>query len=395
MAEIRKEIEVGRHGIASQKLTSLLAGNFASDEVAYLLGFCEKSRGRTQAASEAWARVPPGSRFARRAIQGRLGMELERGRLADTERLFKEALDDPRADIPGLLELVLPVYCIEGRVEEAASLIEVLWDRLAVNGGGASAAAITMVRVHVGLSGKSTDVETIRTFLDRAARLAPEDDRVWLGKANLALHLGSFDEAVRWLDRCLSRRPDDSAVWRSRLNWAVATGRVVEAREAFSHLTAEQVTPAEFRGLADLLLVRSEPIQSQCRVMERVIAADPADSVHFDRLAALEEKAGHAARATELRVEKTRIDRLLARFRKLHERNQPIRDSAEMAGLAEQLGRWFEARVFLHLAIATDLRRDDLRTELDRVSRRARAADVVRRDLAVELVDLLADDHKS
>ena len=82
-------------------------------------------------------------------------------------------------------------------------------------------------------------IEVIRAALEQAGKLAPDDDRVWLGKANLAIRIGSFEEAARWLDACLQRRPDDSAVWRVRLDWAVATGRVAEAREAISHLPVE------------------------------------------------------------------------------------------------------------------------------------------------------------
>ena len=38
-----------------------------------------------------------------------------------------------------------------------------------------------------------------------------------------------------------------------------------------------------------------------------------------------------------------------------------------MAGLAEQLGRKFEARVFLTLAISAEPERDDLRQDLQRL----------------------------
>ena len=63
---------------------------------------------------------------------------------------------------------------------------------------------------------------------------------------------------------------------------------------------------------------------------------------------------------------KAEIDRLRARYEKLHERKQPIRDAVEMARLAEQLGREFEARVFLTLAISEDPEREDFKRELAR-----------------------------
>ena len=251
---------------------------------------------RPQAASEAWARVPPSSWFARRAIRARLDLEIENGRLADAERLINELMADPRADEVGLLELLVPIYSIEGRLEELVRLIEATWDHLNAKGGGASAAAMTLVRVHIGLPGSLTPVEAIRSFLDRAARLAPEDDRIWLGKANLALRVGSFDEAARWLEACLPRRPQDIPVWRARANWAMATGRIAEAREALAHLPAEASTPAEIHRVTAWVITYRKDVAMKRRDLERMIADDPTDFTSFNRLAQLEVQEGHPAR---------------------------------------------------------------------------------------------------
>ena len=80
--------------------------------------------------------------------------------------------------------------------------------------------------MHIELTLKATPVETVRACLDQAARLAPDDDRVWLGRANLAIRTGAYDEAERWLDACQQRRPDDVPVWRARLSWGIATNRI-------------------------------------------------------------------------------------------------------------------------------------------------------------------------
>jgi hypothetical protein len=61
------------------------------------------------------------------------------------------------------------------------------------------------------------------------------------------------------------------------------------------------------------------------------------------------------------------MDRIKARYQKLFERNQPLRDAVEMARLAEQLGRWFEAHVFLTVAIVVEGNRTDLMRDLERV----------------------------
>ena len=90
-------------------------------------------------------------------------------------------------------------------------------------GEGALEPAIKLVRQHIELTEKPIPVGNIRAFLDQAARLAPDDDRVWLGRANLAIRTGAFDEAQRWLDACLRLRPEDFPVWRARLSWGIAT----------------------------------------------------------------------------------------------------------------------------------------------------------------------------
>jgi hypothetical protein len=70
-----------------------------------------------------------------------------------------------------------------------------------------------------------------------------------------------------------------------------------------------------------------------------------------------------------MRGREAEIDRLKSRYRKLYDRNQPIRDSLELGDLAEKLGRLFEARVFLSVAAAESLNRDNAKRELERLSR--------------------------
>jgi len=391
MAEIEEDVEAGRNALAARNLVALLAWRPGSDQAAYLLGTCERARGLTEAASEAWARVPPGSSFAVQAIQGRMELQIERGRLADAEQLVKDAMVDPRSDAAGLRLLLGPAYCLQGRVEEAERCIEASWDHLAETGQGATEAAISLIRLHIELQRTGTAVEAVRTFLDQAAGSAPEDERILLGKANLAIRTGSYDDAARWLDACLRRRPDDVPVWRARLNWAMVTGRVAEARAAMEHLPAAESTPAQVQKLAAWFAAQRGDAASERTALERLITVDPTDFTALDRLAELAVQDDQPDRAIELRRKKTEIDLHKARYQKLYERYQPRRDAAEMARLAEQLGRRFEARAFLTVAVAVDPERDDLRRDLARLNQRTGTIDEPGRTLADVLAPELGD----
>src|SRR5262249_16936038 len=192
----------------------------------YLLGSCELARGRTQAAGEAWERVVPGSAFSERAIRGRMRLFEDSGQLSAAERLILDAAEHPRHDRTALLALLVPMLLELSRIDEAQRLIEDRWEHLNATGEGALEPAIKLVRLHIESALKPPPAETIRAFLDRAARLAPEDDRVWLGRANLAIRTGAYDQAERWLNDCQPRRPDDIPVWRARLSCAIATNLI-------------------------------------------------------------------------------------------------------------------------------------------------------------------------
>src|SRR5689334_11217479 len=187
MAEARAEMQAGRHGHAARVLLALAAGGPGWDEAVYWLGVCEKARGRDQAAADAWSKVPPGSAFAARAIQGLMELQIQRGRLSDAERLVERALADPRIDASALRIFLGMIYSLEGRVADGERLVEANWRRLDDAGLGASERAIQLARLHVALRQEAASIEAMRSYLDQAARLAPDDDRVWLGRAHLAI----------------------------------------------------------------------------------------------------------------------------------------------------------------------------------------------------------------
>ena len=219
----------------------------------------------------------------------------------------------------------------------------------------------------------SPPAEAVRAFLDRAARRAPDDDRVWLGKAILAIRTGSYAEAAQWLDGCQRRRPKDVPVWRARLDWGRATNQVEAVRQAAEHLPGAGSSPALVQNLAAWLAARRGDVEAERRALERLIAAAPVEFAAWDRLIDLAVKAGQPECAAGLRRGKAEIERLQVRYQELDQRNQPIRDAAELARLAEQLGQQFEARALLTVALAADPHRDDLRGDLARLNHEAQA----------------------
>jgi thioredoxin-like negative regulator of GroEL len=375
-------MEKGHNVIAARDLEALLTWRPDSDEARYLLGTCEMARGRILEADRAFAGVPPDSHFAPQAILGRLQLQLEQGRLSAAEEIVQEALNDPRVNRSGLPLLLGPVYSQQGRLEETLRLLEVSWEALNQEGKGSSEQAINLIRAHHDLRTTPVPVEVIRTALDQAASLDPKDDRVWLGKANLAIRIGSYDEASKWLDACEKKRPNDIPVWRARLTWALATNNTTEARKALKHLPAEEWTPAQIQKLAVWFAAQRGDVGSERRALESLLATDPADLDALDQLAELAAKDGQPQRPEELVRKKAEITRLQARYEKLFRRNQPVRDAEEMARLAKQLGLGFEARAFLTMVVAENSRRNDLRRELAEDERSAREARKPGRTLA-------------
>jgi tetratricopeptide (TPR) repeat protein len=273
--------------------------------------------------------------------------------------------------------LLIPTLVQEGRRDEAGRLIEARWRTLDARGEGATEQAINLARLHMELRWNLPPVDTVRAYFDQVGRQAPIDDRIWLGRANLAIRVGSYDEAARWIDACLERRPDDRSVWRARLDWAIATNRLAEARTALKHLPAGPATPAEIHRLAAWLAAACGDIESERRELAARVAAAPEDFEALDHLQRSKPQEGSKTASADLKHLRAEIERAQERYRKLYQRNQPSRDAEEMAGLAERLGRPFEAIVFLTAALADETDRADLRDALHHLKEAAQEPNVV------------------
>ena len=86
----------------------------------------------------------------------------------------------------------------------------------------------------------------MRLDLAKALAAAPEDDRVWLALADVAIRSGRLDEANDWLDRCEQARPDDEADLAS----AAAMGRRLRTGQKTSARAAGHFAGSSLPGLA-------------------------------------------------------------------------------------------------------------------------------------------------
>ena len=368
IARINGAIEKGLVARAIKDLSELSASYPGSDEVAFLLGTCERARGRPEAAEEAWSRVAPGSAFAVRALEARVELELEQGRLSEAEHLVLSTRADPRFTGRDPSILLGPIYSSEGRLEDSLRLLEELWERHHESGQAASETAINQLWLYIDLRANPVPDQTVRAVLEQAGHVKPDDDRVWLWKALLAIRTKSYADAANWLDRCLRARPEDAAVWRARLEWAVATNRISNAHEALKHLPAARANPAQVENLAAWFAAQSGDAEAERRHLERLIAADPTDFAAADRLINLYVTTNQPDAATALRHRNDEIVQIQARYAKLVKRHQPHRDATELARLAAQIGRRFETRAFLTIALDSAPDNASIRRDLARLA---------------------------
>ena len=225
------------------------------------------------------------------------------------------------------------------------------------------------LRDHWRIDNAAVIIEVSRTAVEKAARLAPEDDRVWLARAHIATLTGQYDEAGRWLDACLERRPEDPALWRARLVWARAADRTT--RSNVRRTTCRPTGSLRPRSSNSALVRRARgDTRLEREALERLVAEAPGETTALERLAVLAVADGRAEDAAEYRRRKAEADRAKVRYLRLLEDQGVIAAFPELAVLAESLGRWFEAEGWWTLAMVRGSDGTRPRAALARLARR-------------------------
>jgi tetratricopeptide (TPR) repeat protein len=308
-------------------------------ELEFLLGACEQALGRPKAADAAWSRVPAASPFAGHAAMLRVRLLMKRDRFAEAEELLPTAMRSSGEHATEAREMLVELFNLEGRFAEVRTLVQEGWDTYPDRFG--------LLRQLANLDSiNPRPIEKIRPTLENAAASSPDDDRVWLGRANLAIRTGEFAAARSWLDECLRKRPRDAAVWRSRLELALATGDPAGAWDALRHLPSDRIPPAEAFSLRAWFAARSGEQEQERQALEELLELSPGKVQAVERLAELELLAGRPQSAARLRARKAELDRAKVHYELLVMKpsSEAVLHAAEAAPLAEQLGRRFEAR---------------------------------------------------
>jgi tetratricopeptide (TPR) repeat protein len=349
LRQAQQDLANGRLVAANRRLTGLVArrGELGG-AAAYWLGVCEALGGRPDAALRAFARVPERFDFDPLGAYLEAKANMTHGRLHAAERRLEQVQGRGGPGRDQARDLLSEIYQIEVRFDDVKSLHH-----------ASLAEAEDPTRDLKELSNLDlarTPYEGLKGALEKAGQLAPQDDRVWLGKARLAIHGGRWDEASAWLRRCREAGAD-APVWRAWLEWGRGSGRPAEAVEAARQLGPGRLDPEERLELRAWLAQQRGDIDAESSALGRWLQLEPTATRALERLAELAHRAGRPDRVAELRRRKAEVEKAMEAYRGRLWSEQPLRTAAERAGLArlaDAAGRRHEARALYTWALKAD-----------------------------------------
>ena len=369
--------EIARRQLESayRRLAVLSARPGALDGAAdYWLGVCEALRNHPDAALRAFARLPVDFPFDALGAYLAARAHMTRGELHAAERRLVQGLARGGPALEQARDLLIEIDEIEVRFDDARVLLRAsLGDALD---------PIPILRRLTNSELDRVPHQGLQAALEKAGKLAPADDRVWLGMARLAIESGRWPEARQWLER-IKTAEADAPVWKARLALARGSDRADEALDAYRHLDHTQLDVGERFALLAWIDRRRGDAHAESNLLEFGLKLDPRSTTLMERLVELAIEAGQAARVADLRRRKAEIERALKAYRLLLWRDQPLKTTAErheLARLAESAGRPIEARALYRWIIATEQNDSSARDALARldqedIERRRQLAD--------------------
>lgn len=344
----REEMARGGFVPAAERLAS--APRFCSSElraeVDYLLGVCYWNQERRDDAVLRFSMVSADSPFGMAAAAYLSRDDLDRGRVRNAEDRLEPMvlLNDGRQGADLAFECMRRVYRIQGRVRDQKRILRMR----AIRGIDPVGALIDLWLLDYGTG----SVDKLRSHLERLAKTAPRDDRIWLGLAWTAIESGDWREARKRLDDCRTMRPNDQAVWFAKWELARRTDRVDAAERAFRRLLGKGLEPRERYERLAWLARRTRRRQAERRALDLWLTEESNDPVALELQATLASEEGNTKRAGEFRARKQAVNRSIEAYRNklLKGAVDSIADRLEAARLAIESGRSFDARLWLDLA---------------------------------------------
>jgi enediyne biosynthesis protein E4 len=375
------ELAAGRYEPALRRLERLSAHWPGRADVEYPRGICHRALEHVDAALAAWERVPRDSPLGARSMLDRGRLALDHGRLAIAESSIEPLLVDLGDVGQQAARLADQIDLFTGRRRAIRRRIERRWQMARDQVG--------LLRLHWQLDSQPTLILAVGERLKNMAREAPDDDRVWLGLADLEASAGQYDEADALLRKCEARRAGDPDVLLARLTWALDTERPDEALSAASRLAATHLAPSEAAGFAVRLALLYGT--NEQKALERRVELDPGDCTAWGRLAELAARGGETERAARYRRRKAEIARAIDQYRMLMGRSADSHapPADELARTAETLGRQFEAQGWWTIWLRQHVDDRDARAALDRLVH-AQGPPLLQ---YLALADLIVDSH--
>lgn len=336
--QARLEFNAKHFRDSRQRFTMLAERWPERGDVQYWLGACEMMDGNPEAALAAWGRVPDHAAEAPLADLSRGRLALETGRYALAETCLERAGRAGGETGAEGRRLLGRLDWITGRHDDYRALLR----KDVVSQRDPS----ETLRLLWSLDNDPDPIAGIAQMLQKAQAVAPDDDRVWLAMADLAIREGHLDEADSWLSRCEQARPDDSSVWNSRLSWATRADRPDEVLRAAAHLSLSGVAWERVLALRAFLASKNGDFVAERAALEELTTLSPGDTEALERLTDLVVREGDAKRVLELRRRKAELDGWRARYRSLINLPELLPNAAGLARAATALGRWFDARAW-------------------------------------------------
>ena len=304
-----------------------------SNEAAYQLGLCEENLGHLDSAMATWSSIAADSQFAIKASIARARLLMNAGRFALAEEVLSALPHDRGPDALAVRQSLELLMRIEGRIKEAREVIVESWLE-------APEPSYVLKRIYI-LEDAAFPVDYVKNSLKTGD---PNDDRVWLGQANLAIWSGKFEQAERWLVACEKRRPDDQPVWLARLSLAIGTRDAAGAHRAAAHIHAAWFHPFEVLRLRAWLAAFLGDDELEHQSLIALLAEEPGNTQAWARLAELALHSGRSAEAESFRKKQADASTRRGRYTRLIMLDERSRHADELGRLATELGRPIEAR---------------------------------------------------